>query len=83
MSAWALKIEHIAWLYASIIGKVLIGGLENVRSTVGGDGDGFTDTIDFFQAAQRQQLYLQGNDSSCNTIKSQVGSSAVLRSMPY
>lgn len=78
MGAWALKIEHIAWLYASIIEKVLIEGLENVRSAAGGDGDEFSDTLDFYQAAQRQQLCLQGNGSSCNMIKSQVGSWIVL-----
>jgi hypothetical protein len=74
MGVWALKIEHLAWLYASIIEQVLIGGLENVQSAAGGGGDGFPDTLDFFHAAQRQQLCLQGNGSSCNMIRSQVGS---------
>ena len=82
MGAWALKIEHLAWLYASIIEHVLIGGLENVQSAAGGSRDGSPDTLDFYHAAQRQQLYLQGNSSSCDMIRSQVGSWAVLLSIP-
>ena len=78
MSAWALKINHISGLYASIIENVLIGGLNNVRIMAAGDGDEFVDTLDFFHAAQRQQLYLQGDSSSYDTIRSQVRSSAVL-----
>ena len=79
MGAWALKIEHLAWLYASIIEGVLIGGLGSVRTTAaggggggGGDIDDSEDTLDYFHFAQRQQLYLQENKSSCSSIRKQV-----------
>ncbi|KAL6716622.1 hypothetical protein ACLMJK_006190 [Lecanora helva] len=72
MGAFTLKIQYLAWMYASIIENVLIGGLESVHSAADGDIGGSFETLDFFQIAQRQQLYLQGNGSSCDSIKSQV-----------
>ena len=78
MSAWVLELEYRAWLYASIIEKVLIGDLNSVQDVDDSGGDGVVETLNFFQAAQRQPKYLEGNQSTCNKISRQVGSRANL-----
>lgn len=83
MSAWALKIEHLAWLYGSIIQHVLIGGMETIRCDDGSEEAGKETTLDVFEASQRQQLRLQGNGFSCSMIKSQVRKLSSLSTMMH